>query len=126
MLNMIKSYRILVLILLWVFSGCVNPKKEYPDINMSADEIVQAMINAYTVTAAIQLNDASLRDSVSDVYFNQMATFTGRSTEFLRTEFEKLLLMPDSMIVLQNRALDSLRLMQEKSLQIAPVSIGLN
>ncbi len=95
-------------------------------MEMSADEIVQAMINAYTVNAAIQLNDISVRDSVSDVYFNQMSKYTGRTPAFLRAEFEKLLLMPDSMIFLQNRALDSLRLMQEKSLQVTPISIGIN
>jgi hypothetical protein len=112
--------------LLFYLMGCVNTQKELPEMEMSADEIVQAMINAYTVNAAIQLNDISVRDSVSDVYFNQMSKYTGRTPAFLRAEFEKLLLMPDSMIFLQNRALDSLRLMQEKSLQVTPISIGIN
>jgi len=112
--------------ILFCLTGCVNTQKKFPEMEMSADEIVQAMINAYTVNAAIQLNDISVRDSVSDVYFSQMAKYTGRTPAFLRAEFEKLLLMPDSMILLQNRALDSLRLMQEKSLQITPISIGIN
>lgn len=112
--------------ILFCLTGCVNKQKKFPEMEMSADEIVQAMINAYTVNAAIQLNDISVRDSVSDVYFNQMSKYTGRTPAFLRSEFEKLLLMPDSMIILQNRALDSLRLMQEKSLQITPISIGIN
>jgi hypothetical protein len=55
-----------------------------------------------------------------------MSKYTGRTPAFLRAEFEKLLLMPDSMIFLQNRALDSLRLMQEISLQVTPISIGIN
>jgi hypothetical protein len=122
---MIKQGITLTFVLFCLMS-CVNTQKKFPEMEMSADEIVQAMINAYAVNAAIQLNDISVRDSVSDVYFSQMSQYTGRTPAFLRAEFEKLLLMPDSMIVLQNRALDSLRLMQEKSLETTPISIGIN
>jgi hypothetical protein len=122
---MIRS-EIIITVFLFTLAGCMGSQKNYPEMKMSADEIVQAMINAYSVNAAIQLNDATVADSVSGIYFSQLSAFTGRSPEFLRAEFEKLLLMPDSMLVLQNRALDSLRLMQEKSLQATSVSIGLN
>jgi hypothetical protein len=81
---------------------------------MTADEIVDALINMYSANASININDVGYRDSTSNVYFEQISKISGKSVDVIKSDFEKLQLMPDSLLVLQNRALDSLRVFQER------------
>ena len=91
---------------------------------MSADEIVECMVNMYTVNAAININDLSFRDSTTVKYYEQLSKISGKSVTTIKQDFEKLLLMPDSMLVLQNRALDTLRAIQDRTINKTTINIG--
>ncbi len=93
---------------------------------MSADEIVHAMVEMYTINAAVNINDVVFRDSTSAVYYEQLSKISGKSVTVIREDFEKLLLMPDSLLVLQNRALDTLRAIQDKTINKTTINIGIN
>ncbi len=116
-----------VILLFFVFiCSCKNGGKQYPQLSMSADEIVQCMVNMYTVNAAININDLSFRDSTTVKYYEQLSKISGKSVTTIKQDFEKLLLMPDSMLVLQNRALDTLRAIQDRTINRTTINIGIN
>lgn len=104
------------LVLLFSLMACFNKEKNYPKLEMTADEIVYALVQMYTVNAAINLNDAGLKDSTSSVYYNQVAKLTGKPVEVIKSDFEKLQTMQDSLIILQTRALDTIRTIREKQM----------
>ncbi len=106
--------------------SCKNGEKQYPQLSMSADEIVHCMVEMYTVNAAININDFSFRDSTTLVYYEQLSKISGKSVATIKQDFEKLLLMPDSMMVLQNRALDTLRAIQDRTINKTTINIGIN
>lgn len=123
---MVKYAFIVVLIFLGMMS-CGKKEKMYPKLEMTPDEIVHAMVQMYAANAAIHINDVKYRDSTSNKYFAQVAQLTGKSIEVIRSDFDKLQSMPDSLLVLQNRALDTLRTIQENQLfKPSKISIGLN
>jgi hypothetical protein len=95
-----------------------SPKKVDGKLSMTDDEIVHAMVQMYTANAAWNLNDISYQDSTKDKYYEDVAKIVGRPISDIKTDFETLLQMPDSLLVLQGRALDTLRKMQENSFKI--------
>jgi hypothetical protein len=97
-----------------------------PGLEMNSDDLVQVMIQLYMVSAALNINDIKYRDSTALIYYGQVAKITGRSMETIKSDFEKLQLMPDSLILYQGRALDSLRLMQERGFVRPSINLGIN
>jgi len=108
---------LIFMVCIGAFFSCSKSQKSYPKLEMTADEIVNAIVQMYTVSAAINVNDEKYRDSTSAVYYQQVAKLTGKSIEVIKSDFEKLELMQDSLLILQNRAMDTLRMMQERNLQ---------
>lgn len=108
--------RILIIIIFTLSYSCGKAKKNYPKLEMNADEIVHVLAQIYIANAAININDVSLRDSTSQVYFEQISKLVGKPIDIIKSDFEKLQLMPDSLLVLENRALDTLRAIQERQL----------
>jgi len=115
-----------ILLFVLLICSCKTGGKQYPKLSMSADEIVHSMVEIYTINAAMNINDLSFRDSATGVYYNQLSKISGKSIAAIREDFEKLLLMPDSMLVLQNRALDTLRAMQYRTISKTTINIGIN
>ena len=123
---MIKKKIAGILLVFSLFSSCTSDKKKYPVLSMSADEIVHAMVEMYTINAAVNINDVVFRDSTSAMYYEQLSKISGISVSVIREDFEKLLQMPDSLLVLQNRALDTLRAIQDKTINKTTINIGIN
>ena len=117
---MIKTMQQYILIL--VLISCHQKKYE---MVLTNDELVHAMVEMYTINAALDINDPSLKDSMSSVYFIKVAELTGHSPELVKNDFDNLILMPDSLLMIQGRALDTLRFLQDKSTTTSPISIGL-
>ena len=118
---------LLGMIIVWGMTSCIKKQSEQPKLQMTSDEIVQALVQMYAVNAAININDVEFRDSTSNVYFEQIAVLSGRSVDVIKADFEKLQSMQDSLLVLQNRALDTLRAIQEKQLfKTTPFNQNLN
>jgi hypothetical protein len=115
-----------ILLFFVLICSCKKGEKQYPDLSMSADEIVHCMVEMYTINAAININDFSFRYSTTAVYYGQLSKISGKSVTTIKQDFEKLLLMPDSMLVLQNRALDTLRAIQDKTINKTTINIGIN
>jgi hypothetical protein len=119
-----KAYLILFF---FILSGCANKKTNDSSLEMTKEELVSALIQLYTVNAAININDVDLRDSTSQVYFKQMESIVGKPMDVIRSDIEKLRTMPDSLLVIQGIALDTLRAIQERQLlKTTNISIGLN
>jgi hypothetical protein len=117
---------IVIVLFLLLATSCKKKIKDLPVLTLSNDQIVKAMVEIYSVKAAVDVNQLDLRDSVHQVYFKQAATIIGQPMEVIQADFEKLLLMPDSLIFLQNRALDTLRTMMDKVNNRPPSNIGIN
>lgn len=107
---------IVFIIIMMLSQSCGKDKKDYPKLEMSADEVVHALVQIYIANAAININDVSLRDSTARVYFDQISKLVGKPIDVIKSDFQKLQLMPDSLLVLENRALDTLRAIQESQL----------
>ncbi len=107
-------YTLLLCSIIWILSSCQTNTKNQKLI-MTDDEIVNAMVQMYTANAAWNLNDISYQDSTREKYYTDISKLLGRPISEIKTDFETLLLMPDSLLVLQSRALDTLRQMQENS-----------
>lgn len=95
--------------------SCGERQVKYPELEMTSDEIVQAFVEIYSIRAASSFNDESIRDSMEVIYRQQVETITGKSYEIFRSDFEKLKKMPDSLMMLESRALDTLRLIYENN-----------
>jgi hypothetical protein len=95
-------------------------------LQLTEDQLVHALVEMYTVNAALQLNDVTYRDSLSNVYYKQVEKNLGIPVEQLRTDLEQLLQHPDSLVRLENRALDTLRVLLEKNPSPTPFVIGKN
>jgi hypothetical protein len=123
-MKMIKRTFVLMVILSYAtcFSSCKKEKK----LVLTNDELVHAMVEIYTVNAALNINDVTLRDSTSQLYFKKVAEITGKPIETIRSDFELLIQMPDSLLQIQSRALDTLRMLAEKMNTTTPISIGIN
>jgi hypothetical protein len=83
-----------VIWLLLIIIGC--GKGHSPKLILTNDELVKAMVELYTINAALEIDDLTLRDSLSAVYLRKVADITGHSPEIIRNDFDKLILMPDS------------------------------
>lgn len=98
------------------FFSCAKKNNDVPKLEMTSDEIVHAIVQMYSVNGAVNINDFSFRDSISGVYLQQISKLTGHSIETIKSDFAKLQQMPDSLLVLQNRSLDTIRVIQERLL----------
>ncbi len=116
MINIKKSRFFIILLssVILIFPSCQS-KIQQQKLIMTDDEIVRAMVQMYTANAAWNLNDISYQDSTREKYYGDVAKLLRRPVTEIKTDFETLLLMPDSLLVLQGRALDTLRRMQENS-----------
>jgi len=98
------------------FFSCAKKNNDVPKLEMTSDEIVHAIVQMYSVNAAVNISDFSFRDSISGVYLQQISKLTGHSIETIKLDFAKLQQMPDSLLVFQDRALDTIRVIQERLL----------
>jgi hypothetical protein len=96
--------------------SCGKQKSDQPKLELTADELVFAIVQLYTTNAAININDATYRDSTSQVYFEQIAKIVGKPIDVIKSDLQKLQSMPDSLLVLENRALDTLRAIQQNQI----------
>lgn len=110
-----KKYIYLLILGLWCCS-CANKNRELPKLEMTSEEIVHTMVQMYSINAAVNISDFSFRDSLSGIYLQQISKLTGHSIETIKTDFAKLQQMPDSLLVFQDRALDTIRVIQERFL----------
>ncbi|MEY3422462.1 MAG: hypothetical protein RIR48_2779 [Bacteroidota bacterium] len=118
---MIRCFSFIVIFLM--LSSCRSKNRN--DLVLTNDQLVHAMVEMYTINAALEINDATFRDSMSIVYFNKISEITGHSPEVIRKDFDKLVQMPDSLLMIQGRAMDTLRHLVEKSISTPSISIGL-
>lgn len=114
-------------VIIFFIFGCAQNSARIPELQMTSEELVSALVQLYSANAAININDINLRDSTSKVYYKQIETIVGKPMDVIQSDLEKLKEMPDSLLVLQSMALDTLRAIQEKQL-LKPkgISIGLN
>ncbi len=109
--------------IIWMFSYCLiafamscsNSNGKYSKLEMTNEEIVNVFVQIYSVNAANQLNDPAVRDSMANVYMEQVSRITGKSVMTIKSDLDKLKQMPDSLYVLQSAALDTLRAIYEKN-----------
>jgi tRNA A22 N-methylase len=87
-----------------------------PDLTMSNDELVDAMIDIYTARASADLSPLEMRDSMMTGYFATIAKNQGKPIEEIIKNFEELMKAPDTLVLIQNRAMDSLRQWQTEKL----------
>jgi hypothetical protein len=113
-----KGFIALILLTFLSIAFSCSPNKVDSKLIMTDDEIVHAMVQMYTANAAWNLNDISYQDSTKEKYYEDVAKIVGRPISDIKTDFETLLQLPDSLLVLQSRALDTLRKMQENSFKI--------
>lgn len=123
---MVYYFKLLLVMLFVSNFSCNNKSTVVPELTLTNDQIVQVLVDIYCAKAAVELNDLNVRDSVHRLYFKQVSESIGQPMEVIETDFEKLRLMPDTLILLQNRALDTLRTMLDKANQQPSASIGVN
>lgn len=95
--------------------GCGKSNKSYPKLEMSTEQIVDALVQIYTINAANELNNTGVRDSMSLVYIEQVSEVTGLPISVIRSDIDKLKMMPDSLFILQSIALDTMRSIYERN-----------
>ena len=118
-------FRILAFIFL-TSMGCRQDRKAGPQTTLSRDQLVKAIVELYTVNAALKISDLSLRDSMSSVYYNQVSKILGQPAEVIREDFRILSAYPDTLMLLQSKALDTLRELQFHLQEKPAIHIGIN
>ncbi|MCE2789151.1 MAG: hypothetical protein LW630_04480 [Saprospiraceae bacterium] len=108
-----------------LFMACSSEKPPLK-LRLTHDQIVHAIVDMYSMNAALNLNDIVYRDSISNEYYSQFEKINGVPSEVIRSDLELLLQYPDTLVKLENRALDTLRVLLEKSHSTTPLVIGKN
>ena len=111
--------------LLWLAS-CKSKAIEKPVTTLSRDELVRAIVEMYTVNAALNINDISYRDSTYEVYLQQVSKILDKPADVIREDFRILVNHPDTLMALQSAALDTLREMQFHMPAKDKIHIGIN
>ncbi len=106
---------LMFVILSLILISCGKPKKKYPKLEMTRDQIVNILVQIYSANAANEFNDAAVRDSMANVYMSQVSEVSGIPMAVIRSDMDKLKQMPDSLFILQSAALDTLRSVYEKN-----------
>jgi hypothetical protein len=101
--------RLFILIAIIIFLVSCKSKPPQYDIKMSHAEIVKILVEMYSMNAAVAINDVTYRDSTHRIYFDQFGKFSGKNQDEAKRVFDQLLQHPDTLIMLQNIALDTLR-----------------
>ena len=105
---------LILLLMLTITASCGKPKKKYPKLEMTREQVINVLVQVYSVNAANELNDSAVRDSMANIYMDQVSEITGIPVSVIRSDLDKLRKMPDSLFVLQSAAMDSLRAVYEK------------
>lgn len=102
----------MTLALLLLF-GCRSEVKN-PSLTMDSADIVHAMVQIATINGVLEVSDASLRDSLFRHYKTEIEHLTRHKYEDIVYNLNVLETMPDSLILFQSQALDTLRKLQNK------------
>lgn len=108
----INSGLILIILILW---GCKSSDKV--NLTIPEDTLVKIMTDIYAIKSAVNLNHPSYKDSTALAYFDQLSKVYGYTPEEIQRNLESLALDIDSMIIIQNMALDTLRVFNERRYQ---------
>lgn len=95
--------------------GClflISCKKEAPKLPMDKTKLTQIIEDIYIAESMADGADLTIRDSLKNEYFRQVATHHKLSTGALDSLLLLLSEMPDSLHLIQGMALDSLRAKQ--------------
>jgi hypothetical protein len=104
--------------ILMLFIGCKTDDSIDMGLSMTHNELVNALIDLATINGATNLNEISAKDSLAQLYFSKIEMTTGHNIVEIRRNLDILIKYPDTLLMLQNRALDTLRAMQERELKI--------
>jgi len=108
---------------IWVlclFIAC--NKTEKPKLTLSEEKIVNLLVDLYIIKSTIATNHPDYQDSTRLIYFEQLSNIHGISISEIKLNLEELTKDPDSLMILQNRALDTFRIYQEQ--QFEPQNTG--
>ncbi|MEZ4910216.1 MAG: hypothetical protein R2774_05090 [Saprospiraceae bacterium] len=98
---------------LLVFAASCQVKK-HETVHFDRDKIVHFLVDFYTIQSASALSDKSKQDSLYREYAEKYAIQHNISLNEIQKELKNLEFYPDSLIVFQNMALDTLRMIQEE------------
>lgn len=118
--------RLLYFVILLLLVACKSKTEDKPVTTLSRDELVRAIVEMYTVNAALDINDVSYRDSTYQVYYSQVSRILGKPADIIREDFRILTNYPDTLMALQSAALDTLREMQFHLQPKDKIHIGIN
>ncbi|MBK9150864.1 MAG: DUF4296 domain-containing protein [Saprospiraceae bacterium] len=113
-------------ILILSFLSC--RKKETLVLQIPEEKMVSILADIYAAKAAANQNDPDFRDSTTREYLKQIGEIHGYSYEQIQSELELLYRHRDTLTALQNKALDTLRAMNERQYQqqfYNPLSTGI-
>lgn len=110
-----KQSFLLIFALTILHISCGKQNKSYPKLAMTTDQLVNVIVQIYAANAANEINDPLIRDSMANIYMAQVSETTSIPLDVIRSDFEKLKQMPDSLFILQSAALDTLRSIYEKN-----------
>jgi hypothetical protein len=102
-----------IILIYVIFLGCSSEVKN-PSLTMDSADIVHAMVQIATINGVLEVSDASLQDSLFQHYKTEMEHLTQKEYEEVMYNLRVLETMPDTLILLQTQALDTLRKLQNK------------
>lgn len=109
--------------LLFLATSCKKKVVNDIGLTMTNDELVEALINLSTVNGANNLNDPASKDSLSKIYLKKIESLGGQNMKEIRRNLDILTKHPDTLLMIQNRALDTLRAMQERQMRAVKTNI---
>ncbi|MBK9255244.1 MAG: hypothetical protein IPM42_07145 [Saprospiraceae bacterium] len=110
--------RIKIAVLFLILVAC--KKDNTPKLTIPEDKLVMMMVDMYTIKATVQMNHESYKDSTRSAYYSQMEKIYNFPVSEIKKNFEELAKNQDSMMIIQNRAMDTIRVLQERNLKTTP------
>lgn len=94
-----------------LFAGC-NTAEDKQELTMTSSEIVNAMVQIAIVKGVLEVSAAPLHDSLFQHYKTEVELLTKKDYSEVIKNLTLLEKYPDSLVVYQTRALDTLRNLQ--------------
>lgn len=112
------------LLMIVLIFGC-NNKKSF-DLPMEKQKFISLLADVYIAEEMSKANDETIQDSMKGIYMEQVAEIHNLSVDQVNEYLIWLNSFPDSLLTFQNRAIDTIRRIQDASYTSQNLGIKVN
>src|SRR5690606_7845579 len=112
-------------LLVVLFFACSQNNKSF-DLPMEKQKFISLLADVYVADEMNKMNDETIQDSMKGIYMEQVAKIHNLSVDQVNEYLIWINNFPDSLLTFQNRAIDTIRMIQDASYTSQNLGIKVN